>query len=154
MSGAVALASGEAKTPAVRSRAEFRRVLDRALAELGEDERAMKLLRAASMRVRFEFPDLELVLNVAAGDGPGGGGLRWEFSDRVDWSPRLELVMDSEVANSYLQGSESLAIAIAHRRVRCRGDARVTLLYVPAFRLVCEPYRRVIEAEFSHLVLD
>ena len=61
--------------------------------------------------------------------------------------------MDSEVANRYLQGKESLAIAIARRRVRCRGESKVALLYVPAMRLLCEPYRRVVAAEYPHLAI-
>ena len=82
-----------------------------------------------------------MVLNVAAGDDPDHP-IRWSFDGRPRWSPRLELEMDSEVANAYLQGRESLAIAMARRRVRCRGEARVALLYLPAIRLICEPYRR------------
>jgi hypothetical protein len=153
MGTAVALRREEARAPVVRSRAEFRDVLDRTLAEVSADERVMTLLRAASLRARFEFTDLQLVLNVSAAQGPGDE-LRWEFSDDVPWSPKLELAMDSQVANSYLQGRESLAVAIARRRVRCRGESRVALLYVPALRLVCEPYRRVIAADFRHLVVD
>ena len=39
-----------------------------------------------------------------------------------------------QIANAYLQGKESLAIAIARGRVRYDGDARCALLYVPALR--------------------
>ena len=48
--------------------------------------------------------------------------------------------MTAEVANRYLQGRESLAIAIARGQVGCRGVADA-LLYLPAARLICEPYR-------------
>ena len=61
--------------------------------------------------------------------------------------------MDSDVANRYLQGKESLAVAMARRRVRTRGDRSVALLYVPALRLVCEPYRRVVAADYPHLAI-
>ena len=74
--------------------------------------------------MRFEFPDLGLVLNVAASEEPGHH-LRWEFSDAVDWEPKLNLRMDSRIANAYLQGKESLAIAIARGRIRFDGDTRV-----------------------------
>src|SRR5215212_7746399 len=90
---------------------EFRQLLDQALAEANSDERSGPFLRATGMRMRFEFPDLKLVLNVAAGED-GDSHLRWEFSDDVAWEPRLRLTMDSDVANAYLQGKESLAIAI------------------------------------------
>ena len=56
--------------------------------------------------------------------------------------------MDSDVANRYLQGRESLAIAIARGQVAVRGDSRIALLYLPALRLICEPYRRVVETEY------
>ena len=59
--------------------------------------------------------------------------------------------MSAEVANRYLQGRESLAIAIARGQVRCRGGSRAALPYLPAARLICEPYRRVVEAEFPDL---
>ena len=59
--------------------------------------------------------------------------------------------MTSEVANRYLQGRESLAIAIARGKVRCEGDSRSALLYLPAVRLLCEPYRRIVANGFPAL---
>jgi hypothetical protein len=149
MESAVAMGA-EVEPRVIRSGGEFRAVLERALREVEGDERALTLLRAAAVRVRFAFTDIGLVLNVAAG-GRADERLRWSFSDDVDWAPRLELEMDSEVANRYLQGRESLAVAIARGRVRCRGESHVALLYLPAIRLVCEPYRRVLAADFPHL---
>ena len=91
------------------------------LSELDADEKSGPLLRATGLRVRFEFPDLGMVLNVAASEEPGHH-LQWEFSDAVDWEPKLNLSMDSQIANAYLQGKESLAIAIARGRVRYDGQ--------------------------------
>jgi hypothetical protein len=152
MGRAAALERGRARIPEVRSRDEFRELLERALAEVDGDERTGALLRASGLRIRFSFPDLGLALNVAASDDPGHH-LRWAFSDDVDWEPKLELEMNSDVANAYLQGVESLAIALARRRVRCSGDSRVALLYVPAIRLICEPYRRVVSSGYPHLAI-
>ena len=131
---------------------EFRELLDEALSELDVDEKAGPLLRAAGLRMRFDFPDLGMVLNVAASEEPGHH-LRWEFSDAVDWEPKLTFSMDSQIANAYLQGKESLAIAIARGRVRYKGDTRCALLYVPALRLVAEPYRRLVRREYPHLLV-
>ena len=153
MGSAVAVRGEGAALPAVRSRAEFRGLLDRALSEVDGEERAGAVLRATGIRVRFEFPDLEMVLNVAAAD-EGGRHLRWSFDDSAEWEPKLELRMDSAVANAYLQGRESLAIAIVRRQVRCRGESRVALLYVPAIRLLCDPYRRIAAADYPHLALS
>ncbi len=53
--------------------------------------------------------------------------------------------MDSEVANAYLQGGESLAVGIARRRVRFGGAAGAALRYLPALRLICAHYRRIVK---------
>jgi len=152
MGSAVAVGRERAELPAVRSRAEFRELLDRALTEVDEDTRAGTVLRATGLRLRFEFPDLDLVLNVAATE-EGEHHLRWAFADSAGGQPKLELRMDSAVANGYLQGRESLAIAIARRQVRCSGEARIALLYVPAIRLLGAPYRRIVETDYPYLAL-
>jgi bacillopeptidase F (M6 metalloprotease family) len=131
---------------------EFRELLDEALSELDTDEKTGPLLRAAGLRMRFDFPDLGMVLNVATSEEPGHH-LRWEFSDAVDWEPKLTFSMDSQIANAYLQGKESLAIAIARGRVRYKGDTQCALLYVPALRLVVGPYRRLVRREYPHLLV-
>jgi hypothetical protein len=151
VSNAVAVRRGATDSPAP-SRADFRALLERVLADVDADEKVGALLRAADIRVRFRFPDLDMTLNVAASDEPGHH-LRWAFSNDGDWVPRLELEMASEVANRYLQGKESLAVAIARGRVKVRGESRIALLYVPTIRLVCDPYRRVVASDFPHLAI-
>lgn len=134
------------------SRAEFRRLLEVVLADVDADERIGSLLCAAGIRIRFCYPDLDLILDVASTD-ERDHHIRWSFGGDADWVPKLTLEMNSEVANRYLQGSESLAVAIARRRVLVRGDARIALLYLPAMRLVCEPYRRVVGSAYPHLAI-
>jgi hypothetical protein len=131
---------------------EFRELLDEMLADVDADDKAGSLLRAAGLRMRFRFPDLGMVLNVAPSEDPSHH-LRWSFSDAVGWEPRLDLTMDSQVANAYLQGRESLAFGIARGRVRAEGDTRCALLYVPALRLVVDSYRRQIRLRHPHLVI-
>jgi len=133
--------------------AEFRHLLDDVLTETDADDQAGPLLRAAGLRVRFEFPDLPLVLNLAATEADDHH-LTWRFSDDVDWQPKLTLEMGSQVANAYLQGKESLAIAIARGRVRAKGDSRSALVYIPALRLLVGSYQRVVTQEHPHLVLE
>jgi hypothetical protein len=144
------MATAQATRSRSGSATEFRALLDEALSELDADEKSGPLLRAAGLRMRLEFPDLELVLNVASSDEPAHH-LHWSFSDTVDWEPKLHLRMDSRIANAYLQGKESLAIAIARGRVRFNCDTRCALLYVPALRLVVGPYRRLVREEYPHL---
>jgi hypothetical protein len=93
-----------------------------------------------------------MVLNVCAGDQRKA--LEWEFSDDVAWEPKLELEMDSAVANGYLQDRESIAVAMARGRVRSRGDAKAAIVYLPALRLLTRPYRRVVTKEHPSLALD
>jgi hypothetical protein len=131
---------------------EFREVLDRALRELDGDERAGPLLRAAGLSLRIELSDIDLVLRLTA-TSEGDHHLRWSFDDAGS-PPKLDLRMDSETANAYLQGKESLAIAIARGKVRCSGESRFALLYLPAMRLVVEPYRRLVREGYPHLALS
>jgi hypothetical protein len=128
---------------------EFRAALEQALALADSDERIGPLLAATKLRMRFEFPDAGMQLNIAAGDGEGSN-LRWSFAE-VDWPPKLELTMESAVANRFLQGRESLAIAIARGRARYRGESHTALLALPATRLLCEPYREVVREDFPAL---
>ena len=131
------------------NREELRAALERALADVDADERLGPLIGATRLRMRIEFTDLGMALNVAAADG--GRNLTWSFADDPGWPPKLTLLMSSDVANRYLQGRESLAIGIARGQVRCRGDSRTALLYLPAARLIAEPYRRVVESEYPAL---
>ena len=140
------------RTPPKVSAAELRDLLDQALSEVDADARSGSLLRAAGLRVRFRFPDVDLVLNVAPSE-EGAHHLRWTFSNRPRWEPKLELIMDSAAANAYLQGQESLAIAIARGRVRCKGETRTALLYVPALRLLVDEYRRLVRRRYPRLAL-
>jgi hypothetical protein len=144
------MGSGSASSAAA---AEFRSVLDDVLRETDADDQAGPMLRAAGLRVRFEFPDLPLVLNLAATE-QDEQHLTWRFSDDVDWTPKLTLRMGSKVANAYLQGKESLAIAIAHGRVKATGDTRSAIVYIPALRLLVASYRRLVTQEHPHLVLE
>jgi hypothetical protein len=142
------MASTKAK---VAKAEEFREVLDRALRELDGDERAGPLLRAAGLSLRIELTDIDLVLRIAAA-GDSEHHLRWSFGD-MDEPAKLDLRMDSATANAYLQGKESLAIAIARGKVRSSGESRFALLYLPALRLVVDPYRRLVRERYPHLAL-
>jgi hypothetical protein len=128
---------------------QLRAALERTLVEVDRDERLGPLLGATRLRMRFEFTDLDMALNVAAAEGEHN--ITWSFADDPGWPPKLTLRMSSEVANRYLLGRESLAIGIARGQVRCRADSRTALVYLPAARLICEPYRRVVETEYPAL---
>jgi hypothetical protein len=138
--------------PRFRSADDFRRVLDEALTELDSDRLRGPPFRATGMSVRFELPDIASAIELAASEDDSHY-LRWTF-DEADWSPKLRLRMNSDVANGFFQGRESLAIAVARGRVEVSGEPRSTLLFVPAFKLLVEPYRHAIRHQLPRLVLD
>ena len=138
------------RTASFRSETELREVLERLLTAANDDDRIGPVLRAARMRARFEFTDLDLYLNVASAEDESHY-VEWMFSRRAPWAAKVALRMQSQFANSWLQGRESLAIAIARGHVRCSGDARAVLFFIPVARLLAEPYRRLVESDYEHL---
>jgi hypothetical protein len=140
----------EARRVGFRSPAEFVEVMDRTFALMSEDPDMGPRLRDADTPQRFEFTDLELVVNVRAG-GPGEPNLAWEWSDEVSWEPKVMMAMSSETANRYFQGKENVAIAIARRRIKAGGDIRAALEILPITKPLHARYRTMIEAEYPHL---
>ncbi|MDQ3572149.1 MAG: hypothetical protein M3383_04745 [Actinomycetota bacterium] len=137
------------KSAMVPDAGEFRQLVDGALRELDADERRGPLVRATDLSLRIEIADLGLVVRVAPSEPPDRH-LSWNYDD--DGPPaKLELRMDSATAHAYLQGDESLAIAIAKGRVRLRGESRFALLYLPVISHVAGPYRRLVQERFPHL---
>ncbi len=130
---------------------QFRSALELALAEADADERVGPLLGATRLRLRFEFTDTSLGLNIAAGER--GENLTWEFGEAREPRARLVMAMSTAVANRFLQGSGSIAIGIARGQVRFTGESRAALRYLPATRLLAGPYRRVVERDFPDLLV-
>jgi hypothetical protein len=132
---------------------EFRAVIDRVFQIMSEDPDIGPRLRAADVPRRFEFEDVELVLNVRAGRPDEPENLSWTWSDDVDWSPRVRLTMSTETANRYFQGRENFAYALARRRIKTGGDLRAALELIPITKPIHERYRELIAAEYPHLQL-
>jgi hypothetical protein len=141
-----------APTAAFKSAAEFREVIDRTFRIMSDDPDMGPKLRDADTPQRFEFPDFDLVLNVRAGrsDEPN---LAWEWSDEIDWDPKVRMAMDSDVANRYFQGKENVAIAIARRRIKPGGDMKAALAILPLTKPVFARYREMIAADYPHLTV-
>ncbi len=134
-----------------KSLAEFREVMDKAFTLMSTDPDMGPKLRDAQVPQRFEFPDLHAVVNVTYDDSGGEQNLRWEWSDDVDWEPKVGMTMDSEVANKYFQGKENVAMAIARRRIKTGGDVKASLALIPITKPIYAQYRAVVEAEYPHL---
>jgi hypothetical protein len=130
---------------------EFREVMDRVFALMSEDPQMGPKLRDADVPQRFEFDDVDLVMNIRAGREGESENLHWEWSDDVDWSPRVRMTMSSETANRYFQGRENVPFAIARRRIKTGGDIKASLELIPITKPVFERYRALVEAEYPHL---
>jgi hypothetical protein len=131
---------------------EFREVMDRTFALMSEDPDMGPKLRDADTPQRFEFTDLDLVVNIRAG-GADEANLAWEWSDEIDWDPKVRMAMSSETANRYFQGKENVAIAIARRRIKAGGDVKAALALIPITKPLYERYREMVAADYPHLAL-
>ncbi len=130
---------------------EFRDVMDRIFQIMSEDPEMGPRLRDADVPRRFEFDDVELVLNVRAGHAGEHANLAWAWTDAVDWSPRVRMTMSTETANRYFQGRENFAYAIARRRIKTSGDLRAALELIPITKPIHERYRALVTEEYPHL---
>lgn len=137
---------------AFRSLTEFREVMDRTFTLMSEDPAIGPPLRAADTPQRFEFTDVEMVVNIRAG-GPEEANLAWEWTDDVDWEPQVKMTMSSETANRYFQGKENVAIAIARRRIKAGGDVKAALAIIPITKPLFARYRQMIASDYPHLEL-
>jgi hypothetical protein len=136
-----------------RSADEFREVMDRTFQLMSADPDMGPKLREADTPQRWEFPDLDLVVNIAPTDnGDSEHNLKWEWSDEVAWDAAVRMKMTSEVANRYFQGEENIAMAIARRRIKTSGDVKKALALVPVTKPVFKKYRTMVEADYPHLV--
>ena len=131
---------------------QFREVMDKTFTIMNEDPEMGPKLKAADTPQRFEFADLELVVNVRATREGEEGNLLWKWSDEVDWEPRVRMSMSSETANRYFQGKENIAMAIARRRITAGGDVKAALAILPITKPVFARYRELVEADYPHLV--
>ncbi len=138
---------------AFRSAQEFREVMDQVFTLMSEDEEMGPKLRDADVPQRFEFDDVDLVLNVRAGRPDEGANLAWEWTDDVDWKPKVKMAMSSETANKYFQGKENVPMAIARRRIKTGGDVKAALALMPVTKPVFGLYRELVESDYPHLRL-
>jgi hypothetical protein len=139
--------------PTFRSPDELKEVLDKTFTIMSEDPEMGPKLKDADTPQRFEFTDLDLVVNIRAAREGEEGNLAWQWSDEVDWEPKVRMTMSSETANKYFQGKENVAMAIARRRIKAGGDVKAALNLIPITKPVYARYRDLIEAEYPHLVV-
>jgi len=131
---------------------EMREVIGRALETVDRNARAGNMLRAAGLNILIEIPNLKSVISVRASNEPGHY-IRWRFDRRGKPKPNFVLTMSSDVANAWLQGRESIAMAIVRRRMKCSGSARDALRYVPVLKVISQRYRKLVRSDYPHLAI-
>ena len=135
------------------SEKEFRTVIDEVFTMMGDDPDMGPKLRDADVPQRFEFTDFDLVVNIRAARPDEDGNLYWEWSDDVDWEPRVKMAMSSETANRYFQGKENVAMALARRRIKSGGDVKAALSLIPITKPIYARYRDFVEDQYPHLAV-
>ena len=130
---------------------EVREAIDEVFRMMDADADMGPKLRDADCPQRFEFSDFDLVVNIRAATPQEGGNLHWEWSDDVDWEPKVQMTMSSEVANRYFQGKENVAMAVARRRIKTSGDMKAALALIPITKPIYDQYRDYVEREKPHL---
>ena len=163
--GTAAAKTGPKPKPARRSRHrlmakaefssedEFVEVIDEVFTMMDSDPDMGPKLRDADVPQRFEFTDFDLVVNIRAAEDGEDGNLHWEWSDEVDWEPKVKMAMSSETANKYFQGKENVAVALARRRIKSGGDVKAALSLIPITKPIYARYREYLEREHPHLVV-
>jgi putative sterol carrier protein len=132
---------------------EFRACMDRVFEMMSTDPEMGPKLREAETPQRFEFPDVDLVVNItSAEEVVDGQNLVWKWSDDVEWDPDVKMEMDSDVANKYFQGKENVAMAIARRRIKTSGNVKKALALIPITKPVYAMYREFLQQEHPDLV--
>ena len=134
-----------------QSNEEFREVMDRIFGLMDADPEMGPKLREADVPQRFEFQDVDLVVNIRAARPGEDSNLVWEWTDDVDWEPKVRMSMSSETANKYFQGKENVAIAIARRKIRTGGDKKAALALIPITRPVYDQFSEIVAMEYPHL---
>ena len=128
-------------------------MMDRVFSMMSEDADMGPKLRDADVPQRFEFADVDLVVNIRAAQPDEEGNLHWEWSDDVDWEPKVKMAMSSETANRYFQGKENVAMALARRRIKSGGDVKAALSLIPITKPIYARYREFVEDEYPHLAV-
>ncbi|MDA0169903.1 SCP2 sterol-binding domain-containing protein [Solirubrobacter taibaiensis] len=132
---------------------ELREVIDAVFTMMDADSEMGPKLRDADTPQQFEFSDFDVVVNIRAATGDEEGNLYWEWSEDVNWKPKVRMTMSSEVANRYFQGKENVAMAVARRRIKTGGDMKAALDLIPVTKPIYALYREYLEREKPHLLV-
>lgn len=136
----------------LKSTQEFKDAMEAVFTLLSEDPEMGPRLRDADVPQRFDFDDVDLVLNARATQAGEPGNLHWEWGEDVGWESRVRMTMSSETAVRYFQGKENVPIAIARRRIKAGGDVKAALALIPITKPVYVQFRDVVGERWPHLL--
>ncbi len=136
----------------IESPKEFKQVMDAVFTLMSEDDDMGPKLRDADVPQRFEFDDVDMVVNVRSGTEAEGVNLHWEWTDDISWEPKVKMKMSAEVAVRYFQGKENVPVAIARRRIKTGGDVKAALALIPITKPIYAQFRGLLEDRYPHLV--
>jgi hypothetical protein len=139
--------------PTFDSPDQFREVMDKVFGLMSEDADMGPKLKDADVPQRFEFEDVDMVVNIRAAREGEDGNLTWVWTDEIDWEPKVRMAMSTETANKYFQGKENVAMAIARRRIKAGGDVKAALSLIPITKPVYEQYREMVQSQYPDLAV-
>ena len=138
-----------------RDAEEFKSVFEGLFELMNSSPEVGRTLRDAHAPHRFLITDLGLEFNVTAADDAEearGRYLRWVWG-APPWDPVITMKMSSETANSFFQGRENVALAVALGRVKVSGPLLTVLRLAPVTNPIHPVYRRWLETSGrSHLL--
>ena len=139
-----------------KDKSEFKKAFEHIFVLMNEHPEVGRPLRDAHAPHRFLISDLGLELNVTAADdreGQHGRFLKWVWGP-ADWEPVITLEMSSETANRFFQGKESVALALALRRVKASGPLGTLLRVAPITNAIHPIYREWLKKSgLDHLLV-
>lgn len=138
-----------------RDEQEFRKVFEQIFVLMDAHPTVGKALADARAPHRFQIADYGLEFHVTYAE-PGGASqgkfLRWQWGE-ADWDPMITLTMNSDVANRFFQGRESIATAVMLGRVKLRGPMSKILELAPVTKPIHPVYRQWLEDQgYDHLL--
>ena len=133
---------------------ELRSVMDALFTILAHDPRIGPALRDADVAQRFEFTDLDAVLDVAPTGPDEAAAVRWEWGGAPPWEPVVTMRMRSDVANRFWQGKLNPVFAVATGKIKTSGDVRRATSLGPVLQPAHARYRELLgERGLDHLLV-
>ena len=121
-------------------------MMDQIFAMMSTDADMGPALRDADVPQRFDFDDVDLVVNIRATRDGRGRGTYWDVVGRRRLGAAGADGDELAGREQYFQGKENIAMAIARRRIKTGGDVKAALALIPITKPVFARYRDLVRA--------